>query len=304
MTTGQIKAQKMSLIGRGVTGTVYQLNAFIAVKKARLGEDQESDHANEQRIFELLEKHSPIPHLIRCYYRTSKNTFLELAPNGSVAMLLNKYQQRDTYTKQVLEVMQKIDSQDIHRWIRQLCSATAALERIGLAHGDIRPGNMLLDAQQNLILSDLDRGMEIGEDIAVLSEPFGRLLNGEAGAEAGTYGKASARVETFAIGSVYYTLLRGHEPYETEHWGRNHFVILGEKLQRKEFPPLDDTAADTIIGKCWNGKYRSISELFKDVAGTGRQHDSSSEDRDFLRMRRQECKTMLRNGLVDTLERY
>lgn len=37
----------MSLIGRGATGTVYQLNASIAVKRARLGEDEESDHANE-----------------------------------------------------------------------------------------------------------------------------------------------------------------------------------------------------------------------------------------------------------------
>lgn len=109
---------------------------------------------------------------------------------------------------------------------------------------------MLLDAKQNMILSDLDRGMEIGDAIAVLSEPFGRLLNKDDGVEADTYGKASARVESFAIGSVYYTLLRGHEPYETEPWGRNHFVILGEKFQEKELPPLSNSAADTIISKC------------------------------------------------------
>ena len=297
----------MSLMGRGATGTVYQLNAFIAVKRARLGEDEESDHANEQRIFELLEKHLPIPHLIRCYYRTPKNTFLELIPNGSVAMLLNKYQQRNTHPHayQVLEVTHALDSQDVHRWMKQLCSAAAGLERIGLSHGDIRPGNMLLDAKQNLVLSDLDRGTEIGEEIAVLTEPYGRLLNEEAGAEAGTYGKASARVETFAIGSVYYTLLRVHEPYETESWGRNHFVILGDKFQEKEFPPLNDSAADTIINKCWNGEYQSISELLVEFAGTNRQqHNSTSEDRECLRMRQQECETFFRSGWVDTLERY
>jgi len=81
----------MSLIGRGVIGTVYQLNAFIAVKRARLREDEEVDHANEQRNFKFLENYSSIPYLIRCYYRTSKNTFLELAPNGSIAMLLDQY---------------------------------------------------------------------------------------------------------------------------------------------------------------------------------------------------------------------
>jgi hypothetical protein len=64
---------------------------------------------------------------------------------------------------------------------------------------------MLLDANRDLRLSDLDRGMKIGEDIAVLTEPFGRLLDQKDGVGAGTYGKAGARTETFAIGSVYYT---------------------------------------------------------------------------------------------------
>lgn len=219
-------------------------------------------------------------------------------------MLVNKYQQRNTHDYQVLKFTQALDSHDVHRWMEQLCLAAAGLERVGLSHGDIRPGNMLLDTKQNLVLSDLDRGMEIGQDIAVLSEPFGRLLNKEAGAEAGTYGKASARVQTFAIGSVYYTLLRGHEPYETESWGRNLFVILGEKFQEKEFPPLNNSAADTIISQCWNEEYQSICELLMEVAGINRRHDSTSEDGESLRMRQQECKTFVQSGCVDTLERY
>ena len=99
--------------------------------------------------------------------------------------------------------------------MKQLYFAAAGLERVRLAHGDICPGNMLLNAKYDLVLNDLDRAMEIGDEVAVFTEPYGRLLKKDAGAEAGTYGKAGAWVETFAIGSVYYTLLRGHEPYET-----------------------------------------------------------------------------------------
>ena len=292
----------MSLIGRGATGTVYQLNAFIAVKRARQGADEEVDHANEQRIFKFLEDYSPIPHLIRCYYRTPKDTFLELAPNGSIAMLLNQYQKRDSPGIQVLKVTQALDRQDLHHWMKQLCLAAAGLERIGLCHGDIRPGNMLLDANLDLKLSDLDRGVKVGEDIAVLTEPFGRLLNEEDGAGAGTYGKAGARTETFAIGSVYYTLLRGHEPYETEPWGRDHFVILGEKLQNKEFPLLTDSAGDTIIRKCWSGEYGQISELSAEFAG--RQDEPASEDRQWLEMRQLECKRFVQSGSMGKLDRY
>jgi thiamine kinase-like enzyme len=58
-------------------------------------------------------------------------------------MLLDQYQQRDRHGTQVLKITQALDSQDLHRWMKQLCLAATGLERIGLCHGDIRPGNML-----------------------------------------------------------------------------------------------------------------------------------------------------------------
>ena len=293
----------MSLIGRGATGTVYKLNGFIAVKRAREGVEEEADHANEQRIYTFLENHPPIPYLIRCYYLIPKDTFLELAPLGSIAMLLNRYQKRHPHGAQVLEISQLLDSQEINRWMRQLCLTAAGLERIGLCHGDIRPGNMLLDANRNLKLSDLDRGMKIGEDIEVLTEPFGRLLAEGDGAGAGSYGKAGARTEIFSIGSVYYTLLRGHEPYEAESWGENHFVILSEKFQKREFPVLTNSVEDKIVRKCWNGEYESVSELLMEVVGNNRQSNIAREDREWLETQRLKCKKFVQSGLINTLNR-
>ena len=294
----------MSLIGRGTTGTVYKLNDFIAVKRARVGVEEEADHANEQRIFTFLENHPPIPYLIRCYYQIPQDTFLELAPLGSIAMLLNQYQKRHPHSAQVLEISQRLDSQDIKRWMRQLCLAAAGLERVGLCHGDIRPGNMLLDANQDLKLSDLDRGMKIGEDIEVLTEPFGRLLAERDGEGAGSYGKAGARTEIFSIGSVYYTLLRGHEPYETESWGEDHFVILSEKFQKREFPVLTNSVEDKIVRKCWNGEYESVSELSMEVAGNNRQSNTASEDREWPETQQLNCKKFVQSGLINALNRY
>ena len=301
----KLEPPQRELIGIGATGAVYQLNAFIAVKKARSGEDEETDHANEQAIFAFLETRPPIPYSIRCLYRTPKNTFLELVPNGSLAMLLNKYQQRGHPNfYQVLKVTQSIDLQDIYRWMTQLCIAAAGLERNGLCHGDIRPGNLLLDTDCNLKLCDFDRVTKVGEDIVVAGSPFARLLNKEDGPDAGSYGKSGARTETFAIGSIFYTLLRGHEPYETESWGSEHGPILIKKFQRREFPLLTNSTEDAIIHKCWNEKYHSVSHLLADVAGSDKQDEPGSEDQEWLKLRQLECKEFIQSGLVDSLNAY
>ena len=58
----------MSLIGRGTNGTVYQLSGSIVVKRARTGEDEEAEYANEQKIFNALENRRNSRFLIRCLY--------------------------------------------------------------------------------------------------------------------------------------------------------------------------------------------------------------------------------------------
>lgn len=295
----------MSVIGRGATGIIYQLNEFVVVKKARKGEDEHADHVNEQKVFRFLESRPRIPYLIRCMYQVPNNTFLEFASNGSLAMLLNNHQKRNGgkfESVQILEISQTPTPHDTRRWMRQLCCAAAGFEKAGLAHGDIRPGNILLDSKWNLRLNDLDRSVKIGEDLVAVSEPFGRLLNH--GKDAGTYGKASAWTENFAIGSVYYTLLRGHEPYETEYWGRDHFVIMSEKFQNEEFPPLTDSAEDSIVRKCWNGEYQSVKDLLAEFMDEVEQDDFSDEDEEWLMARRLECKEIVSSGVLDTLEGY
>ncbi|KAJ4528175.1 hypothetical protein HRR83_000926 [Exophiala dermatitidis] len=190
--------------------------------------------------------------------------------------------------------------------MRQLCLATMGLEQVGLTHGDIRLASMLLDSNWNLKLSDLDRATRIGEDIAVITELFGRLLSKEDDGDTGTYGKAGVRTDSFAIRSVFYTLLRGHEPYKTESWGTDHFVILGENFQQREFAPLTSSAGDAIISKCWNGEYHSIKELVAEFPDDTEQHDLVVEEQEFTTLRHleSECRSFIKSGLVDRLKRY
>ncbi|KAH6973987.1 hypothetical protein EDB80DRAFT_595630, partial [Ilyonectria destructans] len=140
------------------------------------------------------------------------------------------------------------------------------LEGLGLAHCDIRPGNMLSCQSGHVKLADFDRTLKIGEDMLSGTEPFARFLGDEGGLDRGTYGKAGCRTEQFAIGSVFYSLTRGYDPFEDEWWGRDHRPIRMQKLRKMEFPLTGHSECDDIIWNCWHDRYKSITELSADIA--------------------------------------
>ncbi|KAJ5823310.1 hypothetical protein N7447_005650 [Penicillium robsamsonii] len=67
-------------------------------------------------------------------------------------------------------------SQNSEEWMNDLSQAVAFLESPNLAHGDLRPGNILLYRDQ-LKLSDLDCTAVIGMDFEDYMAPYGRILN-------------------------------------------------------------------------------------------------------------------------------
>lgn len=61
-------------------------------------------------------------------------------------------------------------------WMNDLAQAIAFLESLRLAHGDLRPKNVLLD-RNRLKLSDFDSAAKIGTIYEACMAPYGRLLN-------------------------------------------------------------------------------------------------------------------------------
>ncbi|KAL2868915.1 uncharacterized protein BJX67DRAFT_379850 [Aspergillus lucknowensis] len=146
----------------------------------------------------------------------------------------------------------------------ELCSAVAWLESLGHVHGDIRPPNLLLDAEDHLKLTDFDSVALIGEPYAGTAPPWARLLGCEAGSDNGTFGMCGAKAEQFAIGSIIYFMTRGYEPYEHETLAEGGPEIV-KRLQKMVFPKLDGGDLDRIIEKCWNGSFSSLCVLLEEV---------------------------------------
>ncbi|KAK2603968.1 hypothetical protein QQS21_003804 [Conoideocrella luteorostrata] len=291
------------LLSLGSTGLVFKLSDAIVVKKSRLGRN--NNIADEQRIFAILNRQPLSPYIIQHFHNTQDAIFLEFMPGGNLGTILNDEQVRDESTPRVTRVEKLQLAQDCLRWMRQVAAAAAWLERLGLAHCDIRPANMLLSDARNIRLADFDHARKVGDTLPSLTEPFARLLGDEGGSERGTYGTAGCRTEQFAIGSVAYALTRGHDPYEDEWWGPDHGPICQSKLQNMEFPGLGKGRWDNIIEDCWHGRYESIAQLSGRLSRLDHQcsREVIEQQASVLEIgsRKQECEMLVQNGVLEKL---
>jgi len=152
-------------------------------------------------------------------------------------------------------------------WMNDLAQAVAFLESLNLAHGDLRPENILLD-RNRLKLSDFDCTAEVGANYEACMAPYGRILldrHDTDQGESGTFGFLGPRTEQFALGSLYYLINYSFEVYGDRCLTEDpyeHGPKVVELLQNMEFPELDgDPLIDDVIHKCWHNNYVTVSEL-------------------------------------------
>ncbi|KAL1616959.1 hypothetical protein SLS56_011209 [Neofusicoccum ribis] len=255
---------------------------------------------NERLVFDLLEQqNSPCPNIVRSFLRLPDLNFVQLLPGGTLEARLQSKQVRDPSTQRVANVTAKEPHHLVVRWMAELSDAAAWLESLGLAHGDIRPSNLLLDSKDHLKLSDFDNTARVGEEVDVGTAPYARILGPEAGTDCGTFGTLGPRTEQFAIGSVYYYLTRGYEPYDNERFGQYHGRTVVDMLQNMEFPKLEDGSEDdAIIKQCWHHRFRSIRDLAQTMASlnNGQEKGAESIPQDVFQKSQEECLRMVQDG--------
>lgn len=91
--------------------------------------------------------------------------------------------------------------------MNDLARGVAFLESLNLAHGDLRPKNILLD-RNRLKISDFDCTSEFGTGFDTCPCSYRRPLNSEEADQGvpGTAGYLGPRAEQFTLGSLFYLL--------------------------------------------------------------------------------------------------
>lgn len=144
------------------------------------------------------------------------------------------------------------------RWIRQLSSALAWLEHLGLIHGDLRPKNIFLTArgdEGDIQLGDFDCAVEKGSQLLASSEPFCKVLKNYELPE------GSAITEQFSLGSCIYTIRFQRIPW--------HDLDPPTRVQKIMNGELPESSSDALFGelmsRCWIGDFESLHSVEQEI---------------------------------------
>lgn len=312
--------KRLPWVSHGANCFVYEVSPLIVVKIPRAGDEERQQFRKEVQIYNILSSQPRCPSLISCFYHCDAGIFLEYMRDICLSWRIQMNHTRNRETKQVISV-EKLEP--LHRrttWMNDLTQGVAFLESLNLAHGDLRPENILLD-RNRLKLTDFDCTAEIGSVYEACIAPWGRLLGPEGGPDKNSAGYLGPRTEQFALGSLFYLINYGFEVYDDQLFGddpsgKDHGPIVLDLFQKMIFPELNaDQEIDKIIRSCWFGQYERVADLAQDTAKldrsnpdpVGTEHNKSETpggtppDASALRG---VCENLVSQGLLDSLSSY
>lgn len=200
----------------------------------------------EAGIYAVLPRH---PRILEYKGETKDGTLLGLATNGSLAELLwRQSPQLPMVTRLKLAL--------------QASEAVAFIHSHNVLHCDLNASNFLLDENFDLLLCDF-QGRVLYMDGSVRMNG-GVAENVKSRMPDKEDDEADTKTDIFALGSVIYHIMRGHEPHpqldpiEDE-------TLIRERFKSQQFPELEPALSGDIIGKCWEGGYTSAVDIVQDL---------------------------------------
>ena len=198
-------------IGFGGMGEIYRaedesLGRTVAVKV--LGEQYAQDDALRQRFTRealAAARLSSEPNTVTIFdvgeWRDRPFIVMELLDGGSLEDRLREGGRPST--------------DEALGWLAQAAAALDAAHRHGVVHRDVKPGNLLLNADGDLRVADFGIASAAGLGSLTMT---GTVLGtaGYLSPEQATGERATSASDRYALGVVAYELLSGHRPFESD----------------------------------------------------------------------------------------
>ena len=205
-TRQQLGSYRLSrLLGQGGFADVYlgehvYLGTFAAIKvlQVHLGNEERQNFLDEARIV----AHLMHPHIVRVFdFGVEGNTpflVMEYAPNGTL---------RQRYPKGTRLPLDAIVS-----YVNQVASALQYAHDRKLIHRDVKPENMLLGSNNEILLSDF--GLVLAVQSARLENTQDAIGTLAYMAPEQLQGKPRPATDQYALGVIVYEWLSGERPFQ------------------------------------------------------------------------------------------
>jgi WD40 repeat protein/tetratricopeptide (TPR) repeat protein len=118
-------------------------------------------------------------------------------------------------------------------------------------HRDLKPGNILLDAQGLPYVADFGMGKRMEENAGTSSTDGAGTLNYMAPEQAEVKKKSTTAVDIYGLGAILYELLTGRPPFKAETKWETVFQVIGQEPERpRKLKPALSRDLETICLKC------------------------------------------------------
>ena len=197
---------------------------------------------------QILTTIGPHKHIIGFKGQRDDGLLLERALHGSMAHFLRDY-------KPILP--QKIV------WARQAAEAVAVTHNAGVLHCDISVNNILIDRDLTVKLCDF-QGRLLWPDGTVNKN--GLSCNSTKSYMPGRPypDYADRKTDIFALGSAFYYIMQGHEPFPELDSHRDEEQI-DARFRAHQFPEVRPLVMSRVIHRCWAGQYESDEAVLQDL---------------------------------------
>lgn len=195
----------------------------------------------EKNILTIIGDH---PFIIQLHWISERGLCFDYYPLGSLR----------TYYQSKLPSLPETTTRI--RWCHQVAEGIAYIHSKGIVHNDIGARNILLSSSMDIKICDFGFATKVGEKVLCVPETrYSRYCLGSS--------HVCFLDDLFAVGSLFYEILQGTQPYEDVESTEVH-----KRFESFVFPPLNCMRPDyfaEVVEKCWNTGYNSIVELQIDL---------------------------------------
>src|SRR4051794_33240844 len=245
--------------GRGGMGVVYRA-VHLALKREVALKVITSDYSADEEFRARFQRESEAaasiqhPRVIPIYHAGEADGLLYVTMRFVEGTDLSR----------LLMLRGRLDAGFAARLTAQVADALAAAHAVGVVHRDVKPGNILLDADGSAVLTDFGLTKSIRADRKLTRDGVFLGTLDYAAPEQVRGAKVDARTDLYSLGCVLYQALSGRVPYPAE-------SDAAKMVAHMETPPpsvsiLNSNVPDKLSGIVRRAMAKDPQERFQTAA--------------------------------------